>query len=431
MESLREVAARMGWPIQMFFAAFGKKPALRSLWTFRLLKAKSKVENSAFLPLPEEDQASILAPLLASSTADELTFSIRHLDWPRLTVLMTPDNLDQILRRLSELLDLRDNRAAAALEVFFDKVAQIEKQGQEDLNEAFRKKLSSMSTSWANSIFDDWILHRNDIVEMVGSLALRGKESHAQTFRRMVLLAGQLSQHRTAELQRLAWEASYSDFVCAQLARLEFSVFMVQLGDLVDATLPAVRRLALFDVLRRWKAAISCLEKAIQIAGSPSQRAAVGRFADSLTIFLDNFDVNVPPATLLTTISQLLGVAAAEIQDLRRTLQEVGNVISETLTLPHILGTDDDDQAREVARQLFGMGTIALLPASFKGILLDQMLSGHTGGEDEEAILDILRESKKRSLAEFLQLVVEASYDSLDYSIDNNESDQFRGLFAF
>jgi hypothetical protein len=59
------------------------------------------------------------------------------------------------------------------------------------------------------------------------------------------------------------------------------------------------------------------------------------------------------------------------------------------------------------------------------------MLDGPTLDEDEDAILTILRETKTRSPAEFLQLTASATWEALDTDFNGEQYDQLEALFRF
>jgi hypothetical protein len=60
---------------------------------------------------------------------------------------------------------------------------------------------------------------------------------------------------------------------------------------------------------------------------------------------------------------------------------------------------------------------------------MNRMLDGKVEDPEEQAILVILRESKIRSVAEFLQLSVGAGWERLDGAIDGEEHAQLVGLY--
>lgn len=101
----------------------------------------------------------------------------------------------------------------------------------------------------------------------------------------------------------------------------------------------------------------------------------------------------------------------------------------ENISAQQLLGTKEDDEARAAVNSMSAQGLLAILPSQYKIELMNRMLDGAVGDEDEDAILTTLRDTKTRSPAEFLQLGASATWETLDSSFDGEQYDQLELLF--
>jgi hypothetical protein len=276
-------------------------------------------------------------------------------------------------------------------------------------------------------------------------MALRGLPPFVGEFKLILDTAAGSELYRTAELQRLSWEVFYTDLICAQLARGEYRLLQQTLTDLFNPGSQQfpfpVRNVALFNMLRRWDRHFVAMERLISVLGSERQKADVRRYMKTRKLFMDNFPVlqqpPAPPAGFLAAIQQAIQSITTTLNEVAGTFQNLVDAVQAIVTTidninaDQLLGNTGDDAARAAVSTMSTQGLLAILPAEYKVQLINKMLDGPTLDEDEDAVLTILRETKTRSPAEFLQLTASATWEALDTDFNGEQYDQLEELFQF
>ena len=156
------------------------------------------------------------------------------------------------------------------------------------------------------------------------------------------------------------------------------------------------------------------------------------RFMNTYDAFMNSFNPNVPPQNVLqqvlTKLGQIPGDVKAEFQELKTAIDAMVKEIRDNLTIDHMLGSDLDDKAEDIVGSLLAKGLLDDAPTDVKIKLIQALNDGFTGDAQEQRILDILRETKKRDPAEFYQIVAAVGWDELDSNIDGEEWDDFMKL---
>jgi hypothetical protein len=188
-------------------------------------------------------------------------------------------------------------------------------------------------------------------------------------------------------------------------------------------------------MLIRWEKEFLAIQAIVNARGDLRQKDEMREFMRIKKVFLDNFpsSPNNPGAIqqAIRTIGQFLNRAINSFEELADAVRDIAQVIGD-LNFSKLFGSSDDETARNVTNELFSRTLLALSPSRFKLDLINIMLDSlSTGDEDEQAILKILEESRKRSVAEFLQLIAGATWERLDYNMDGQESDELYRLFKF
>ena len=86
--------------------------------------------------------------------------------------------------------------------------------------------------------------------------------------------------------------------------------------------------------------------------------------------------------------------------------------------------SDGDVKARQLISELNSQGSLARAAFTVKLKLVNRLLSGTTGDEDEAAILNVMQAAKAYDKAELYQLAAAATWDSLYSSVDGSEYDE-------
>jgi hypothetical protein len=408
---------------------------------FNNLSPFDKIDDLFSGGTSEEEEDEALNLLLGCSRADDLIDLVNKLTWDRLDDELDESDLTQIMDRLKVLLDRRDYLIGFLLRWFF--LVENERLPSMDSVNNLIPFATSRTTEVRHSVADQSLNQRDAVLDGLALMALRGLPTFVGEFKLILDTAAGSELYRTAELQRLSWEVFYTDLICTQLARGEYHLLQKTLTDLFnDQQFPfPVRNVALFNMLRQWDRHFVAMERLISILGSERQKADVRRYMETRKLFMDNFPVlqqpPAPPTGFLAAIQQaiqsitttLTGVAGT-FQDLVGAVQAIVTTI-DNISAPDLLGANDDDMARAAVNTMSTQGLLSILPALYKVELINKMLDGPTLDEDENAILTILRETKTRSPAEFLQLTASATWEALDTDFNGEQYDQLEALFRF
>jgi hypothetical protein len=387
----------------------------------------------------EEDEA--LGILIGSTRAEDLVFLVNTLTWDGLDDDLDEGDLTRIMDRLKVLLDRRQYLAGFLLRAFF--LVNDEALPNIDFINVLTPYAATRSPEVRHAFADQALGQRDALLDGIMLMALRNRPTSARELRLVIDHAAGAEQYRAADLQRLSWEVFYTDLIGTQLARGEYRLLQQTLTDLFNPGTQQppfpVRNIALFNMLRRWERHFVAMERATVILGTERQKADVRRYMDTRRLFMDSFPAlpAAPPAPFFAALQQavqaitttLSGVAGS-FQDLVGAVQAIASSIGD-LSAPQLLGTTDDDGAVAAANALSMEGLLAILPSIYKIELNNKMLDGAVEDEEEEGILTVLRDTKTRSPAEFLQLAGSATWEELDSSFNGTQYDDLEALFRF
>jgi len=377
----------------------------------------------------EEDQA--LAMILGADYADEIIFLINSLSWQTLIDELDEPDLDQIAVKLSRSLDRRDYRVRAILKRTL--LSEAEALQSKSTNELIAIS-ATIPFEIRQEVADEIVSNRDRFLDGVAVMALRGLPTSVREFKLLIDFIQATGQHRPAELSQIGWEVFYTERICSQLARAEVRLLFLTLPELLDLNQPQVRRIAHFEMLTRWEREFVAFEQLVKVLGNERQKTDVRKFMETRRLFLDNF----PPAPqqpsaiqqALQTIASALNSVADGFHDVADAVRAIAQAIDE-LSLSKLAGTASDAEAVDATNSLFGRDLLAPVTFDSKLQLINNLLDGAAEDEEEQAILKILQESRKRSVPEFMQLVAGATMEKLLNSFDGQEGDDLVGLFTF
>jgi hypothetical protein len=115
---------------------------------------------------------------------------------------------------------------------------------------------------------------------------------------------------------------------------------------------------------------------------------------------------------------RFFGGGTYEIDELKAYL---GQLLAPNATIED--KNDSDNKARAVVENKLHQGQ----PLNVRRLLIDEMLSGVTGDDDEDAILTILKDSEPNEMQRLIELV---GRDRLDDKLDGEQNDELKKLFA-
>lgn len=437
MISLRQAHARYtlnGFPsVRTIVRNVSEQSLLRALIKYRHMAYDRNLGTIRRLfegGTSEEEEDRALAILVASENAAELIFYVNNLTWDTLDDELDESDLDQIAQRLRDLLDQRDYIVHSILRRYIGNPETLQDRPIQEILHA----ATGLSPDRRHALTDEVVFGRIALLDGVAVRALRGLPTGVREFKAVIDFIQATQQHLAAELFQLSWEVFYTDRICSQLQRGECSLLLKTLPELVDPSFSAGRRFAFFDMLRRWEKEFLAFEALVNALGDERQKADMRNFMEKRRLFMDNFPQQLPPAPggLATAIQNILNVISGVtggFQELVAAVQIVAQTVG-GFNIPELFGTADDDIAVNATNSI-SQDLLARLPFGYKLELINRMMDGAVEDEEEQAILRILKDSKARSAAEFLQLAAAVTWERLFNKFDGSEYDELEGLFNF
>lgn len=382
------------------------------------------------------DEEKARALLLGSGSAGTMLYVLRRVTWATLDDFLNETVIDEFAKRLQRLLDRR-SVVLDILEGIFGDPTRLHTVPMDDLRARFRGHFGRLTLNGRRGFADRLLARRGAILDSVFITQMRGLEPHQLELCMVIEETAALGGHRPDELARLSWEVRYLALIAHQLESGEGGALLNRLPDLVDPDLPHGQRTALFDMLRRADPVIDAMKLVIDTLGSTRQQNDMRAFRERVHLFLAPFPQGPPASPTpedVEALANALGVVTDQLDELRRAVQDAASELA-SLTLPDLLGTEDDDRAVDVIGKLHSQGRLAPIPAAMKSTMINSLTDGSTGDDDETAILRVLKqtlrarpEAGRQSKAEFLQLIVAARFEMLDESLDGAEHDEFMAL---
>src|SRR5262249_4060736 len=149
-----------------------------------------------------------------------------------------------------------------------------------------------------------------------------------------------------------------------------------------------------------------------------------GRFMTARQAALDAWTPAVPPATIFNAIRNVIAPVVTTLADLKQAIIDLPDQLTASLSLPSLLGSDDDDHARELVSGAQSQGWLDRMPARVKSMAIRACLDGWTVDDDENAILACMNAARAYDQAEVYQLEASATWQDLYGSIDGDQYDQ-------
>ena len=387
-------------------------------------------------------------------------FLVNKLTWEGLDDELDEADLTTIMDRLKVLLDRREYLVGFLLRWFYG----VDDTVLPTLSTVtvLGPYAASRSVEVRHSLADQALRQRDAVLEGLAQMELRrpGRAGAAE-FRLALDNAAGPEGYRAADLQALSFDLLYTDLICSQLAAGEYGLLLRTLPDLVRGpgagfAFP-VQNISLLDMLRRWDVLFNAMARVISVVGTERQKGDARRFMEARKAFLDavsSVPLPQPPppppapppgafaGAFLTAVQQAVQAiqttltgAAGTFADLARTVQDIANSVDD-ISAAKLLGNLEDDRAVAAIGTMSQQGLLAFLPTEFKVELVNRALGGSdiipaVVDEEEDAVLAVLRETKARSAAEFLQVAASATWERLDDALDGTQRDELAKLFKF
>jgi hypothetical protein len=402
------------------------KSVTRAIWNDHLGAVKNFFSGGT----SEEQENRALNIIMKSGSYAGLAFIVNELSWDVLDdELDEKDNTD-IAGRLSALRNRNEHAVDAVLRgLALDPGTFTGSQAVQsaDVDQSIHDRVTFLGAPGRVTLANALIDRRIPLLSSIALFALRGLPTHSREF--IVLLDDLISwlPAQAPDLGALRWDAFYDNLICVQLEQARYRLLIANLPDMLDPTLPLAQRRALFDTLNRRDAEFRAMQSFINVMGTVQEHTDVERFMDARQLFMDNFTPN-PPTPIPPPIAAFFNSVASEIVGLRADVANATQGMINAFTLGNFTETEKDDKSREVNGVLGERR--AVLPFQFKALLIRLMEEGNMDDDDEQAVLQILTDSKARSIAEFAQLINAQGWESLSFSFDHQEYDDLELLLS-
>jgi hypothetical protein len=392
-------------------------------------KAKAKVIYdlaSGFTPASEEREIRDL--MKNSENSYELIRMVGAIGgWEGLDDELEYGQVDDVATQLTQVLDQRDYVVYQLIRRY---LILLDYSASPDLGDCFVRLLLWPKEFQADE-FDLLLSRKVDLLKGITSATMRDRTDMVNAARILPAITQQYvtaTPHRSTELIALMHEANYTTRICSSLQRMDYQPLYRVIADMVDPGLTNLQRIACKDRCIGLRLEFAAAAKAVEVVGSNEAKATVNRFMGVLKAALDNFSPTVPPPTAVGAIIAALGGVGNTLSDLLTAITNLPDALTGAITLSSLLGSDSDDKARQLISELSSQGSLARAAFTVKVKLLNALLSGSTGDEDENAINSVMQAAKDYDQAELYQLARAATWDSLYSSVDGDEYDELLNI---
>jgi hypothetical protein len=416
--------------------AFAKHPSVLK----KLTRNKRRLLVEALLdgdtPEAEEDAARDI--LLSEPTGTGLIRLCCDVGgWERLISELDGDALDAIAASISKKLDA-DGR------IFLADAPWLYQQLPINGNlpgKSVQATVNALPPVKQTALLDKILKDRTSLLSQLRSRIRRGQDVEEDFELTLTFALGRLAantQHRVMEASQLGFEVHYTFLAARNLYEGDYGALAKLLPDMADPEFPLERRIAVFEVFRRFSPDFTAMRELMKKYGDADQRVRLSRFDNVKDAFLHTFNAALPPQTLLDQILGALNAVgeavSGTLEDLRAEIGILSQQLQTVVTWDSFTGSVEDDNARMFIALLAAMPSsgniniLSRLPTSAKQKLCGFCIDGFTGDEDEEAILSVLTTTRAANRAEYFQLLAALTFTTLDDNIQGDEWDSFLAL---
>src|ERR1700712_1680508 len=388
-------------------------------------KAKAKVVYdlaSGFTPASQEREIRDI--MINSENSYELIRLVGAIGgWEGIDSELEYSQADQVATQLAQVLDQRDYVVYQLIRRY---LILLDYKASPTLGDCF-VKLLLWPGQFQAAEFDLLLNRKADLLKGITSATMRGRTNMvnaAQVLPAVIQQYLTTTPHLSDELIGLMYEANYTTRICSSLAMLDYQPLYGVVADMVDPSLTDRQRIACRDTCVRLSLEFAAAAKAVEVVGANESKSTVNRFSAALKAALDNFSNTAPPASAVAAIIAALGGVGNTLSQLLTAVSNLPDALAGAITLSSLTGSDDDDNARNLVSELDSQGSVARVAFHIKVKMLNAMLSGSTGDDDEIAILKIMEGAKAYDQAELYQLTAAATWDMLYSSIDGDEYEE-------
>jgi len=400
----------------------------------------------------DAEESAALKLLLEGTSREELLQLVNAIGWDTIRDELESGQIDQISQALAA-------RQTTVIDELFTELGLAHHAGMsaEDVLFQITERVASLSDVELRALIERVLGpdgNANELLDAVAELARTGRSGQQSEIladlkglvRELVERAGGDARK---DLVRLGHQIAYTERLVENLKHGDYASLVSLLPDLFDPQLDKSQRQALRETLRRFEPEIRATELLILERGDVEQRSKLGRFMNARREAIDIYDRSggqLPKVGelqgFLNQVSDASNAVLAELGDFRQmfalAVKDVTGLLDDAIG--KAFDHSDDDEARELINLLNSKegrsgeaaSLLAYLPFDRKVELINDVIdSGFADGvleDDEQAILDVLRETLEQNPAEFFRLVGAVGYAKLETHVNGAEWDEFTRL---
>lgn len=386
-----------------------------------------------------EDEEDAAMEILRTASDEDLKKIVDSIGWDKLRDELDEEDIKEITKRLANAKPTRAN--SPSTKVIEDKGGVSDTKGKmEKIQEQIKAKLDSMTPAQIEVTSKELLTDKNSeaILNEVARLGRSGNPNSTAIVTALIELVTQLENRTTdpklkSKLAEFKHRIRYTSEISEKLAAGDYAGLQNILRDMARPSVPQEQRDAIYETLRDFAPQLQANVKAIQIYGDAKQRADASVFMSRYQSFMKVYHRGDSGGDFLDKLSAELGLAGQTAEDkyesLNKQLAQTSADLEKTIGNTLWKENDMDDAAESLTNGL-NDEQLGALPTNTKVRMIKDMLDGHTGDDQEQAILRILRETKKNSPQEFFQIINEVGYENIAYSMTGSEYDEFQNLMA-
>ena len=394
-----------------------------------IMKAKARyVDDLADGYTDDDDEDAIRDTMASSENSYELIRLVGAMDgWEGLDDELPEGHVDPIARQLAQVLDQRDYVVYQLIRRY---LVLLDYNASPNLGDCF-DRLMQWPVPFQAAEIDALLSRKADLLKGITSATMRDRTNMVNAARVIPAVIQSyitLMPHRFNELVALMHEVNYTTRIGVSLVALDYQPLYGVIADMVNPALTNAQRVACRDTCQRMQLEFAAAAKAVEVVGSNEAKSTVNRFMAALKASLDNFPPTLPAPTAVAAIIAALGAVGDTFSALLTAITNLPDALAGAITLSNLLGTDEDDIARQLVSELHAQGSLAHASFKVKLTLINSALDGWTVDDDEIAIIRVMETAKAHNQAELYQLAAAATWESLYSGVDGEEYDTLEGI---
>lgn len=392
-------------------------------------KAKSRQVHELADGFTDEDDENAIRDTLASSeNSYELIRMVGALEgWEGLDDELPEGHVDPVARQLAQVMDQRDY---AVYQLIRRHLILLDYNMSPNLGDCLAHIVQSPVPFQASEI-DEVLSHKNKILSDITSATMRDRTNMVNAARvlpAVIQMYLTLMPHRFNDMIALMHEANYTTRIGVSLVALDYQPLYGVIADMVNPALTNAQRIACRDTCLRMQLEFAAAATAVAKVGSNAAKSTINRFTGALKAALDNFQPAAPTPGAVAAILAALGGVGNTLADLMTAVTNLPDALAGAITLSNLLGSDEDDIARELVSEMHSQGLLGRASFKIKLTLVNSALDGWTVDDDEISINRIFESAKATNPAEVYQLAAAATWEALYSGVDGDEYDSLLAI---